>query len=225
MKSGIYKIENLINNKVYIGQSVDIPKRWREHRSAAFNSNSKDYNMLIYKAFRKYGIENFSFEIIEEVEKDQLNEREIYWIEKYNSYNKGYNATLGGDESHIHLGKPIEVYDLNGKYITTYPNMTEAAKEIGISRNTIYGIIHGNRLSSKGYQFKLSNDKKEIKPYTNKQGGKIPIIQKDTNGNIINTFESAYAASRALNIDPSSITKCCKGKLKTSGSFRWEYLK
>ena len=66
MISGIYKIENLINHHVYIGLSKDIPNRWRGHKSNYNNPNCKDYNMVIYKAMRKYGIENFTFEIIEE---------------------------------------------------------------------------------------------------------------------------------------------------------------
>ena len=185
MISGIYKIENLINHHVYIGLSKDIPNRWRGHKSNYNNPNCKDYNMVIYKAMRKYGIENFTFEVIEECNEELLNQREQYWIAYYDSYYNGYNSTLGGDESHIHLGQPVEIYDLQGNYITTYSNITEAAKQIGISRSTIYGIIYGNRLSSKGYQFKLVNDNKEIKPYKSRQGGKLKVHQKDDNNNIV----------------------------------------
>ena len=225
MISGIYKIENLINNYIYIGQSIDIPKRWREHKNAYQNPNSKDYNMVIYQAMRKYGIENFSFEIVEKCNIEALNEKEIYWIKHYDSYYHGYNATLGGNENHIHLGRPIELYDLKGNYITTYPNITEAAKEIGISRNTIYGIIYGNRLSAKDFQFKLQNDSTTmIKPYTNRQGGKKIVLQKDDENNIINQFESVNEAARQLNLDSSAISKCCRGKLKHTGGYRWEYL-
>ena len=224
MISGIYKIENLINHKVYIGQAVDIPNRWRSHKSNYQNPNCKDYNMVIYKAMRKYGINNFSFEIIEQCDSKLLNQKEKEWIKYYDSYYNGYNATLGGDESHIHLGDPIEVYNLQGQYITTYPNITEAAKVIGVSRNTIYGIVFGNRLSTKGFQFKLVNDNNTIKPYTNKQGGKKSVVQKDDNANVIQVFESATEAARQLHLDASTITKCCKGKLKHTGGYQWSYL-
>ena len=98
MSQGIYKITNKINNKCYIGKSTDIESRWKYHIE---NKNSiKEYNKPLYRAFRKYGIENFSFEIIEELEDySTSNEREKYWIQYYDCYgnNKGYNATIGGD--------------------------------------------------------------------------------------------------------------------------------
>ena len=97
MSCGIYKITNQINNKCYIGKSVNIEQRWISHKSEAYLSHNKQYNYTIHRAFRKYGLENFSFEIIELVEKEQLNEREIYWIQFYDSFNTGYNETLGGD--------------------------------------------------------------------------------------------------------------------------------
>lgn len=111
---GIYKIENLINHQVYIGQSININKRWREHKSAAFNSNSKDYNMVIYKAIRKFGLKNFSFTVLEECSLEDLNKKEIQWIKYYDSYYHGYNATLGGDTDHSDFGQPIELYNLKG---------------------------------------------------------------------------------------------------------------
>lgn len=97
MTRGIYKIENLINGKLYIGQSVQIEKRFEQHKKVAFSRKDPNYNNLIYKAIRKYGLDNFKFEIIEEVSEDQdLDEREIYWISHYNSYKEGYNMTPGG---------------------------------------------------------------------------------------------------------------------------------
>lgn len=222
--TGIYQLKNKINGYSYIGQSINIYKRWREHRSAAFNQNSSDYNMIIYQAIRKHGLENFDFIILEECPAEQLNEREVYWIAYFNSYKNGYNATEGGDESHIHLGHPVELYDLNGNYVTEYPNITEAAKALGVSRNTIYGILQGNRLSTKGYQFKLKTDTTTIiKPYFSRQGGSIAVDQLSLQNEIIQTYTSAAAAARAIGADPSSITKCCKGKLKTHRGFKWQY--
>ena len=96
--TGIYKITNMVNGKVYIGQAKDIEHRWVEHKS-----NCKTKNYVLYRAMRKYGFENFSFEILMECEEELLNLMEIYYIKKYNSYinwenSNGYNETVGGDK-------------------------------------------------------------------------------------------------------------------------------
>lgn len=97
MKCGIYKITNLINGKIYIGCSKNIEHRWIAHKSESILEHNPQYNYSIHKAFRKYGIDNFSFEIIELVSEQELFDKEKYWIAFYDSYNKGYNETKGGD--------------------------------------------------------------------------------------------------------------------------------
>lgn len=95
---GIYCIENIINHKKYIGLSKNCYRRWYDHKNKAFNSiEEDDKRKPIYLAIRKYGLENFTFSIIEECPQEKLKEREIYWISYYDSYYNGYNATLGGD--------------------------------------------------------------------------------------------------------------------------------
>ena len=95
MTVGIYKITNKINGKCYIGQSIDIEARWKKHVSQLDN---KAYSRArLYQAFRKYGVEAFEFEILEECERENLNELEIAYIAKYRSYQEGYNMTLGGE--------------------------------------------------------------------------------------------------------------------------------
>lgn len=96
---GIYKITNLINGKIYVGQSIDIIERWKQHGYKAFNSNERAYNSAIHLAFRKYGIENFQLEILEECPANELDEKEKYWIEKLNTLTpKGYNILQGGQQ-------------------------------------------------------------------------------------------------------------------------------
>lgn len=99
---GIYKYQNKINNKVYIGQSINLEQRKTAHKYAAYNENANDYNSQFHQAIRKYGIDNFSYEIIaeisnEEYSKKMLDDLEKYFISYYNSYKNGYNATPGGD--------------------------------------------------------------------------------------------------------------------------------
>ena len=89
----IYTLKNFVNNKIYVGQTNKPKKRLWEHINAA----KKGKDTLLYYAIRKYGEENFIFEIIEECEDDVVNEREKYWISKFDSFECGYNMTSGGD--------------------------------------------------------------------------------------------------------------------------------
>lgn len=136
---GIYKITNKLNGKCYIGQSVDIYNRWHEHKYA----DCKD--SVIHRAIKKYGKDNFSFEILEKIPREELNEREIYWIKYYDSYNNGYNLTLGGDTGiKYDYGKIVELWDsgLTAKEIEKQLNcddkvVTNALRYFNISEETV----------------------------------------------------------------------------------------
>lgn len=91
---GIYKITNKINGKSYIGQSNNIIRRISEHKSESYRQH--EINKVLYKAIKKYGIQNFDFDIIEECYVDELDDRERYWIDYFDCYKNGYNCTLGG---------------------------------------------------------------------------------------------------------------------------------
>ena len=141
MLCGIYKITNLINGKVYVGQSVNILTRWRRHRSEMNNLNNC---YPIYKAMRKYGLENFAFEVIEECSKNLLDEREKYWIKYYNSYYDGYNQTSGGHSSGVSIAlQPGEVLEIIELLKNSELLHQEIAEEYNVSENTICGINTG----------------------------------------------------------------------------------
>lgn len=93
---GIYMIKNKINNKFYIGQSIDIEERWKQH-IREFKGNYHN-NIYLQNAWNKYGQDNFEFSILEECCETSLDEKEIYWIDYYKAYEKqkGYNLTFGG---------------------------------------------------------------------------------------------------------------------------------
>jgi group I intron endonuclease len=107
----IYCYTNKINNHKYVGQTSYPARRKSEHKYAAFTSTSDEYNFLFHKKLREYGEENFSFEILEEIDTNDLelvDIRESYWIEKMSSHvktGKGYNLTLGGQS----LGRHKEI--------------------------------------------------------------------------------------------------------------------
>lgn len=91
---GIYKITNLITDECYIGQAVDVYKRWCEHCKCGLGIDTPPGNKL-YKAIQEYGLNNFTFEVLEECSSNQLNEKEKYFIELYQADTFGYNGNKG----------------------------------------------------------------------------------------------------------------------------------
>lgn len=92
--TGIYKITNIVTKECYIGQAKNVATRWTEHAKCGLGIDTPASNKL-YKAMLEYGLYNFSWELLEECPADQLNEKERYYIELYNSYNYGYNSSRG----------------------------------------------------------------------------------------------------------------------------------
>ena len=165
---GIYKFQNKLNNKVYIGQSINIEKRFKEHLSNMLNPNTKDYNSKFYRALRKYGIANFTFEIIEEVSKNILNEREEYWVNFYNSYLDGYNSNSGGfkvteNEENHPMAKltNIQVLDIKEILKNTKISQYEIANKYNINQSEISQINQGKKWGSLGsYEYPIRKDEK-----------------------------------------------------------------
>lgn len=143
-KIGIYKITNKTNEHCYIGQSRDIFKRWSDHTTAAFNPNDKSYEYPLYRAMRKYGKENFTFEILEECLIEQLNKKELFWIKEFSPT---YNQTIGGDYQVIPQKLSYEqvkeiqnilIQDIQGEI-----SHQELANKYGVSKDTIRDINVG----------------------------------------------------------------------------------
>ena len=92
--TGVYKITNQETGECYIGQAVDVAKRWKDHAKCGLGIDTPASNKL-YKAIQEYGIWNFSWELLEKCTKEQLDEKELFYIDLYDSKNYGYNSSIG----------------------------------------------------------------------------------------------------------------------------------
>jgi len=160
---GIYRIRNLINGKCYIGQSVNIERRWYEHKLL----NRDDRCRVLKRALRKYGLDNFYFEIIEVCEVGKLNELEIFWIAKINPE---YNQTLGGigAKGHYHSAEIKEV--LSKRSRRQWNELSEEDK-INRVKNNLKGPKVGHGVSEATREkLRLSNiGKKQSEETKNKR--------------------------------------------------------
>lgn len=143
MSVGIYKYTNKINGKVYIGQSKILRSRRNQHLSSAFNPNSNEYDSLLHRAMRKYEYENFDYEILENCLVSELDEKEIYWIEQYNSYGEGYNLTRGGNSATYKKIDDEMLKKITQELKNTQRKHQDIANEFEISIEMIQGINTG----------------------------------------------------------------------------------
>jgi group I intron endonuclease len=151
MSIGIYIITNKINNKSYIGQSINIEKRIKTHFWAAFKENLPSYNYHIYQAIRKYGEDNFTWEILETIQEDdpkKLDELEQFYIKKYDSFKHGYNMNEGGNTANQNKASG----ENNGKAKLTKQdviNIREAYNNHSLKREVYQK--YKNRISESGF--------------------------------------------------------------------------
>lgn len=205
--SFIYKISNTINSKLYIGKtSNSIEKRWKEHLR-----DSKKESLVIrplYRAMKKYGTDVFKIELVEEVSESSVNVREIYWINYYNSFKEGYNATLGGDgSSYIDRDSVVSTY-------TELKSMRATSNHLNIDEKTVRKILKecGIKILPKAEMQK------------EKQGKSVAKLNKDTD-EIVETFSSIKDAAKSVpNASFSHISSVCSGKRKTAYGFKWSFI-
>lgn len=194
---GIYKIENLINGKVYIGQSIDIIKRWQSHKNCIEDKP-------LYRAFKKYGLKNFDFSVIEECSSDELNDKERFWISYYHSCiydenNWGYNLSYGGEGcSIISLEQQKIILQLWDEGKTT----TQIAKIMNYSVPTITSHL-------KNYKSYTLIERIERGKKAHVFGKKVNVY--DINGNLINKYEQLQLAAKDLKISYGSAKRIVKG--------------
>lgn len=217
---GIYKITYKKDGRTYIGQSVNIEHRLKEHKKCEGDS-------YIHRAIKKYGIENFSFEIIEECKISKLDEREKYWISFYNSFNCGFNQTPGGQGFQNQVA--VDCFNFNGDRVATYPSLIAAQEATGACQ--ISACINGKRKQSGGFQWKRHEDANEfIDIYHRVQYSSRAVSQFDLNDKWIADFDSIMAAARTVfHTDNGSlrrrIKKACENDMGVADGFKWKYHK
>lgn len=170
MLGKIYIITNDLNNKVYIGQTIrSLHTRFLCHCS---KDNGKGKNMYIKKAIQKYGREHFKIDLIEEVDEKLLDEREIYWIKFYNSFENGYNLTEGGNSNRLVLTTPLEnnidINEFKSYIIENYPTAKDVERKFNICHSSVYNLIK-----------RLNDDRLKLNPHNPRK----PKTISDINSN------------------------------------------
>lgn len=196
-KADIYLITNLINGKQYVGQTVQgYLKRWENHCRNA-SSNSNHYIQYIDKAIKKYGCENFKIELLETVPIHLKDEKEIYYIDLYDTYNKGYNNTIGGDINPM-FDEKVKTKHLNiMRSDNVRQKMSKSVKAAYTPQLRKWFSNH-----SKNIWNSWTLDQKEkciqgLRNYNNSKKQRVAIVDK--NDKILKEFECAADACKYFN--------------------------
>lgn len=224
---GIYKLTNVINNKYYIGQSKNIEKRLKSHISDSKRVNNQRGQTPLYDDMRFFGHDNFRLEILEECKENELDEKEKYYIEKYDAINdkKGYNQTKEAygfkdpriiDESHS-----PEIMEMHGRRIREWNLKQWQDPDYREKKSKELSELQIKRLKDPEY---YNKKKADLKKATDKK--KKRIAQYDKQGNLIAVFNGMREAERAMGVANDTIGKVCRGvkNRKTAKGYVWKYL-
>lgn len=224
--ANIYVITNNINGQQYVGQTVEkISRRFGQHKNSALHLNNKDCNSPLHLAMRKYGIDVFSVELLEECPQNKLDEREIYWINKLDTYYNGYNATLGGQQ-----GTRQYNYEAIAEYYKKTLSKTDTQSYFNCDYSTVKRALH---------EFNIEElQKGELTKQ--RYGNKIARYDLDTQ-EILQIYNSQVEAAKdmyykgyakfdinniqSLKGTASRLGSVAKGKRKQSYGFGWKIIK
>lgn len=222
----IYKVTNSANGKVYVGQTKNFKKRINTHKKDSLRENNQRGNSPMYYDMRKYGIDNFTFEIIEDVENSKADEREEYYISKFDCVEQGYNIS--------HFSKSPLDPEVHKKLFTekTRKQISERNrkrnlknwknKEYREKMSSFLSDLQKERLEDPDYRAEKSAQLKKHTDSIKKQ-----VYQYDMNWNLINVFSGTREAERKTGFNAASISEVArtegKGRRKTYKGFHWRY--
>ena len=211
----IYKITNQKNGMVYIGSSIEVERRWRQHKEASINEKDHHYNYPLMVAFREFGIANFTFEVIDTLPTwEAMIEAEHNWIIKENCVKpNGYNQTDKTDSPMFDpaiakkmsntkrekYGKRVCEIDSTKNILNIWDSLAEAGKDTGLDRFKISNVCNGTRLTTGDRIFRFLDDKNQIiEPEAKVNQVQLNRITKssrrvgayDKNNNLIQEFDS-----------------------------------
>ena len=243
----IYKIENLLNHKIYIGQTTKerATDRFSQHRYLARHPEQETSISYLHRAMSKYGVDNFSFEVIEEVEDSLLNEREQYWIKEKNSLTpNGYNMTKGGEGSigfsRTQTEEEREKRSISvKKFYEDNPEAIEKLRERTLQlwqdENYRKRVTESNKkfYAEHPDMFKGENNPmygkhhseealKKIRSHAATRKNKIAQLDKDTL-EIIKIYDGIKDAEKALGVSHGWISKAAKQN-KIAYGYRWKLM-
>lgn len=247
LKTGVYKIINTLNNKVYVG-STSQGFYERKHIHLYELRKNIHSNSLLQRAWNKYGEDNFKFEILEWAEKNNCIEREQYWIDFYDCCNKakGYNlkpiagSSLGykytkEQRNNISKGlttkKAVIQLDFKGNKLNEFASIKLAGRTLNIDPKLISGCCNNHSNNAKGYNFIFKKDYDSNKNYSLnvKDIKKVTcskILQKDLDGNIIKEWDSLTdIVTNNPQFKKVTLSHAIRKttRLRTAYTFKWEY--
>lgn len=230
-ESGIYACVCLANSRAYVGQTQHLSIRKQQHITSL--QNNQHYNTHLQHAWNKYGDNNFQWVILELCPVECLDEREIYWIDYYNSFENGFNQTLGGDGKrgyHESETTKFKHAEATRKSWTSERRETQRQRMTG-SNNPMFGRYgelnpaYGRNCSGEcggmygKHHTDISNEKNRQAHLGKKNANSKAVICVETQ----KLFYSQGEAGRIMNCDSSTINKCCRGVKKTAGGYHWRY--
>lgn len=204
----IYCYTNRFNGHKYIGQTNNIERRKREHKSTSYNPNSTSYNDLVHKKMREYGYDNFDFEVLEVIYSDDIeiaNQQEQFWVAKLDTYcghGRGYNMDLGGCQpEHSRVVSKEDIATIKNLLKNKEP-FINIQQRFNISASFVSAINHGVYYYDEKENYPLCKYYKNDSDYNE-------LINL-----LVNTDMSLAEISRRLNLGYSTVKKINAGTLR-----------